>query len=201
MAHYTLVQLKCRDAFVDTPAFPAPFAGLGLPSQKDICILQSLDILITILNSCRKSFFYSTVQDISAVACIRFYQVRTALRVSPKLPVKIEVNLPRNQHPFKAPLHTRRQSTTTFHSEHQGTETYPVPRNVGPKESHTHKPMTSYISAKNSLFLLFILSAPIVPYPNTPDNLNLQPLPRNLLLHTPSLHSPEIPTVLQLLCS
>nr|CAD7434705.1 unnamed protein product [Timema monikensis] len=26
-----------------------------------------------------------------------FYQVRTALRVSPKLPVKIEVNLPRNQ--------------------------------------------------------------------------------------------------------
>nr|CAD7197019.1 unnamed protein product [Timema douglasi] len=31
LVHFTHVQLKCRDALVDTPAFPAPFAGLGLP--------------------------------------------------------------------------------------------------------------------------------------------------------------------------
>jgi len=30
----------------------------------------------------------------------RFYQIRTALRVSPKLPVKVEVNLPRNQRAY-----------------------------------------------------------------------------------------------------
>jgi hypothetical protein len=30
----------------------------------------------------------------------RFYQIRTALRVSPKLPVKVEVNLPRNQREY-----------------------------------------------------------------------------------------------------
>nr|CAD7413141.1 unnamed protein product [Timema poppensis] len=103
----------------------------------------------------------------------RFYQVRTALRVSPKLPVKIEVNLPRNQHPFKAPLHTRRQSTTTFHSEHQGTVTYPVPRNVGPKEqnisrNHTHTPLISPPKTPSSFSSSYqLLSCPTQILPTT----------------------------------
>jgi len=38
--------------------------------------------------------------DSRVFVCCRFYQIRTALRVSPKLPVKVEVNLPRNQREY-----------------------------------------------------------------------------------------------------
>jgi len=40
-------------------------------------------------------------QKNSMLFLCRYYQIRTALRVSPKLPVKVEVNQPRNRKHFK----------------------------------------------------------------------------------------------------
>jgi hypothetical protein len=56
-------------------------------NQHAVALSRGEDYGTSLLNSC--VFVFNS-----------FYQIRTALRVSPKLPVKVEVNLPRNQREY-----------------------------------------------------------------------------------------------------
>lgn len=59
------------------------------------CFATSISYILQ--NRIRKMFHRL---DSRVFVWCRFYQIRTALRVSPKLPVKVEVNLPRNQREY-----------------------------------------------------------------------------------------------------
>ena len=50
--------------------------------------------------NCRFFLFFFFIFFLFFYLWCRFYQIRTALRVSPKLPVKVEVTLPRNQREY-----------------------------------------------------------------------------------------------------